>query len=84
DRLVRWSAWGGPLLVTLVAGLMRFWRLGSPDSVIFDETYYAKDAWALMHQGYEGHWPDKIDSSILANPDAVPVPHDPGYVVHPP
>lgn len=84
DRLVRWSAWGGPLLVTLVAGLMRFWRLGSPDAVIFDETYYAKDAWALMHQGYEGAWPAKIDPQILANPDAVPVPHDPGYVVHPP
>jgi dolichyl-phosphate-mannose-protein mannosyltransferase len=84
ERLVRWSAWGGPLLVTLVAGLMRFWRLGTPDAVIFDETYYAKDAWALMHQGYEGAWPAKIDSSVLANPDAVTVPSDPGYVVHPP
>ncbi|WP_351233518.1 phospholipid carrier-dependent glycosyltransferase [Streptomyces sp. NPDC002133] len=77
-------AWGGPLLVALVAGVLRFWHLGSPKAVIFDETYYAKDAWALINQGYEGSWPKDIDKSILANPDAVPVPTDPGYVVHPP
>jgi dolichyl-phosphate-mannose--protein O-mannosyl transferase len=84
DRLVRWSAWGGPLLITLVAGLMRFWHLGSPKAVIFDETYYAKDAWALIHQGYEGNWPKDVDKQILADPSQVRVPMDPGYVVHPP
>ncbi|WP_406861399.1 phospholipid carrier-dependent glycosyltransferase [Streptomyces sp. HUAS MG47] len=84
DRVTRWAAWGGPLLVALVAGLMRFWNLGSPKAVIFDETYYAKDAWALINQGYEGSWPKDIDKSILANPDAVTVPVEPGYVVHPP
>ncbi|MET9516767.1 phospholipid carrier-dependent glycosyltransferase [Streptomyces sp. NPDC002994] len=83
-HLVRWAAWGGPLLVALVAGLMRFWNLGSPKAVIFDETYYAKDAWALIHQGYEGQWPKDIDKSILADPSGVTVPADPGYVVHPP
>ncbi|MGC5365442.1 dolichyl-phosphate-mannose--protein mannosyltransferase [Streptomyces sp. DT24] len=83
-RLTRWSAWGGPLLVTLIAGLLRFWKLGSPKAVIFDETYYAKDSWALTEQGYEGAWPKDIDSSILADPSRVPVPTDPGYVVHPP
>ena len=25
-RLARWSAWGGPLLVALVAGVLRFWQ----------------------------------------------------------
>ncbi|MFI1470692.1 dolichyl-phosphate-mannose--protein mannosyltransferase [Streptomyces wuyuanensis] len=83
-RVERFSAWGGPLLVTLVAGLLRFWQLGSPKAVIFDETYYAKDAWALINQGYEGSWPKDVDKAILANPDAVPIPSDPGYVVHPP
>ncbi len=83
-HLVRWAAWGGPLLVALVAGLLRFWHLGSPKAVIFDETYYAKDAWALIHQGYEGQWPKDVDKKILADPSAVPVPDDPGYVVHPP
>ncbi|MFG2329419.1 dolichyl-phosphate-mannose--protein mannosyltransferase [Streptomyces sp. NPDC048604] len=84
DLATRWAAWGGPLLVALVAGLMRFWHLGSPKAVIFDETYYAKDAWALINQGYEGSWPKDVDKSILANPDAVTVPVEPGYVVHPP
>ncbi|MER5772416.1 dolichyl-phosphate-mannose--protein mannosyltransferase [Streptomyces sp. NPDC001985] len=82
--LLRASAWLGPLLVALVAGVLRFWNLGKPDAVIFDETYYAKDAWALINQGYEGHWPKDIDKKILGNPSAVEVPVDPGYVVHPP
>lgn len=84
DRLLRLAAWGGPLLVALVAGVLRFWNLGTPNAVIFDETYYAKDAWALINQGYEGSWPKDIDKSILKNPDAVAIPTDPGYVVHPP
>ncbi|MGQ4729000.1 dolichyl-phosphate-mannose--protein mannosyltransferase [Streptomyces sp. Ju416(a)] len=84
DRLVRWSAWGGPLLVTLVAGLLRFWKLDQPHAVIFDETYYAKDAWALVNQGYEGSWPKDVDKQILNDPSSVPIPTDPGYVVHPP
>ncbi|MGW0774661.1 dolichyl-phosphate-mannose--protein mannosyltransferase [Streptomyces sp. NPDC002835] len=82
--LLRVAAWGGPLLVALVAGVLRFWNLGRPHAVIFDETYYAKDAWALINQGYEGSWPKDVDKSILADPSAVAVPTDPGYVVHPP
>ncbi len=54
EKLWRLLAWGGPLLVTAVAGLLRFWNLGKPNAVIFDETYYAKDSWALINQGYEG------------------------------
>ncbi|MEU7035729.1 phospholipid carrier-dependent glycosyltransferase [Streptomyces sp. NPDC046237] len=84
DRVWRLAAWGGPLLVALLAGVLRFWNLGKPHAVIFDETYYAKDSWALINQGYEGAWPKDVDKSILANPDAVAIPTDPGYVVHPP
>ncbi|MFD7320765.1 dolichyl-phosphate-mannose--protein mannosyltransferase [Streptomyces sp. NPDC059875] len=84
NRVWRLAAWGGPLLVALVAGLLRFWNLGKPHAVIFDETYYAKDSWALINQGYEGAWPKDVDKSILLNPDAVPIPTEPGYVVHPP
>lgn len=32
------------ILTTLVAGLLRFVRLGDPKALVFDETYYAKDA----------------------------------------
>ncbi|MFI8966296.1 dolichyl-phosphate-mannose--protein mannosyltransferase [Streptomyces sp. NPDC053493] len=83
-RVWRLAAWGGPLLVALVAGLLRFWNLGRPRAVIFDETYYAKDSWALINQGYEGAWPKDIDKTILSDPGSVLVPIDPGYVVHPP
>jgi dolichyl-phosphate-mannose-protein mannosyltransferase len=82
--LQRVLAWAGPLLVALVAGVLRFVDLGSPKAVIFDETYYAKDAWATIRQGYEASWPKDIDKSIIANPDGVSLPVDPGYVVHPP
>ncbi|MFF4212499.1 dolichyl-phosphate-mannose--protein mannosyltransferase [Streptomyces sp. NPDC001796] len=84
DRITRWSAWGGPLLVTLIAGLMRFWNLGSPRAVIFDETYYAKDAWALVHNGYEANWAKDANDLILQHNGHVPVPTDAAYVVHPP
>ncbi|MFD3500762.1 dolichyl-phosphate-mannose--protein mannosyltransferase [Streptomyces sp. NPDC058678] len=83
-RIGRWSAWGGPLLVTLFAGVIRFWNLGSPKAVIFDETYYAKDAWALVHRGYEVNWDKNVNDLILSNNGNVPVPTDPAYVVHPP
>ena len=84
DRLRRWSGWGGPLLVTLFAGVIRFWNLGSPKAVIFDETYYAKDAWALVHNGYEANWAKNANDLILRHDGHVAIPTDPAYVVHPP
>lgn len=83
-RLTRWSAWVGPLLVTLVAGLMRFWNLGNPKAVIFDETYYAKDAWALFNRGYEVNWAKDANTLILQGDGNVRIPTDAAYVVHPP
>ncbi|MFJ9628958.1 dolichyl-phosphate-mannose--protein mannosyltransferase [Streptomyces sp. NPDC091280] len=84
DRITRWSAWGGPLLVTLMAGVMRFYHLGSPKAVIFDETYYAKDAWALVHRGFEVNWDKNANDLILKTGGHVPIPTDAAYVVHPP
>ncbi|MEU9380387.1 phospholipid carrier-dependent glycosyltransferase [Streptomyces sp. NPDC048279] len=84
ERITRWSAWGGPLLVTLVAGVLRFWNLGSPKAVIFDETYYAKDAWALVHRGFEVNWDKNANDLILQANGHVTVPADAAYVVHPP
>jgi dolichyl-phosphate-mannose--protein O-mannosyl transferase len=84
DRITRWSGWGGPLLVTLLAGVLRFWNLGSPKAVIFDETYYAKDAWALINRGFEVNWDKNANDLILNSGGDVPVPTDPSYVVHPP
>ncbi|MET9406062.1 phospholipid carrier-dependent glycosyltransferase [Streptomyces sp. NPDC002935] len=85
-RLARWSEWGGPLLVALLAGLPRFWRLGSPRAVVFDETYYSKDAWSLLRLGYEGTWPKGqiSDPQILADPQVIPLSDAGSFVAHPP
>ncbi|MDT0545873.1 phospholipid carrier-dependent glycosyltransferase [Streptomyces sp. NPDC021354] len=83
-RIARWTGWGGPLLVALFAGLLRFWRLDSPRKVIFDETYYAKDAWALLRLGYEGTWPKNANAKIIGDPQQIPLSDAAGYVVHPP
>jgi hypothetical protein len=43
SRGLEWTGRDSAILVALVvvAGLLRFVRLSEPDSVIFDETYYA-------------------------------------------
>src|SRR6516165_3907248 len=45
--------WIGPLLVTVFATYLRFNRLVVPRALIFDETYYAKDAWSILQHGVE-------------------------------
>jgi len=75
--------WGGPLLVTLLAAVLRFWNLGHPQAIIFDETYYVKDAWTLLHHGYESTWPENADEDF-ARGDTDIFLDEPNYVVHPP
>ena len=43
----RWAGWIGPLIITLFSAVLTFWKLGTPNSIIFDETYYAKDSWSI-------------------------------------
>ncbi|MEZ5095537.1 MAG: hypothetical protein R2731_05160 [Nocardioides sp.] len=38
--------------MTLLALFLRLWHLGSPKAFMFDETYYAKDAWSMANFGY--------------------------------
>src|ERR1700759_4434260 len=45
--------WLGPLLVTAFGAILRFDRLRVPRALIFDETYYAKDAWSILNHGGE-------------------------------
>ncbi len=80
DRL---AGWIGPLLVTVLGGVLRFWNLGQPRAFVFDETYYAKDAWALLRYGYEQDFIENADQKILkGNLDVFA--STPSYVVHPP
>ena len=83
-----WRGWVGPLAVTAVAAIMRFTNLGRPDAVVFDETYYTKDALALLRFGSEQSFLEGADDTILAsdgNWRTLEVfTGDPGFVVHPP
>src|SRR5215472_5636737 len=45
--------WLGPLLVTAFGAFLRFNRLQVPRALIFDETYYVKDAWSILNHGVE-------------------------------
>ncbi|GGO67297.1 dolichyl-phosphate-mannose--protein mannosyltransferase [Nonomuraea cavernae] len=45
--------WIGPLLVTIFGGVLRFVRLDEPRAVVFDETFYIKDAYSLITYGVE-------------------------------
>ena len=42
-----------PLLVTVFGAFLRFYRLGVPKAVIFDETYYVGDAYGILRHGVE-------------------------------
>jgi len=62
--------WVIPLAITAFAGFLRFWRITRPKGKVFDEVYYAHDAWNLLHHGVE------LDAGK----------HDQtaGFIVHPP
>jgi dolichyl-phosphate-mannose-protein mannosyltransferase len=79
-RLVGWAATAA---VTMLAGFLRLWQLGRPDAFLFDETYYAKDAWSLWHHGYVTGYVDGADKRIL-NGDLNGLWTDsPSMIVHP-
>src|ERR1700755_417645 len=58
------GGWLGPLLFTAFGAILRFDRLRVPRALIFDETYYAKDAWSILNHGVEL----KLLDSKIANP----------------
>lgn len=75
--------WLIPTLTAAIGGVLRFVRLGTPDSLVFDETYYVKDAYSYLVSGYERAWPDKANDAFNAGNPAVLL-EGPEYVVHPP
>ena len=50
--------------MTLLAGVMRFWHLQHPHKLVFDETYYVKQAYTLWQNGYENQWPKESDAQF--------------------
>ena len=88
-RAVEWAC---TLIVALFGALLRFVRLGEPRAVVFDETYYVKDAWTMLQTGEPRNWPQTV---LYLGQDVNPnIPFASGetdlwldsaeYVVHPP
>ncbi|MGH3368569.1 MAG: dolichyl-phosphate-mannose--protein mannosyltransferase [Nocardioidaceae bacterium] len=79
----RRTGWIATLGVTALAALLRLWQLGRPEEFAFDETYYAKDAWSLLHHGYVRDFIASADEKILSGRTTDLFTDDPSMVVHP-
>ena len=80
QRTLRWAA---PAMVVLLAIATRLWNLGHPQELVFDETFYVKDAWTLVNLGYEASWPTDADAAFNSGVTSGYL-TDPSFVVHPP
>ncbi|PWR17075.1 phospholipid carrier-dependent glycosyltransferase [Micromonospora sicca] len=68
DARLDGHAWLATGVVVLIAAILRFVGLSGPNGKIFDEIYYARDAYGLIDRGVEWNYKD----------------NGPSYVVHPP
>ena len=78
------GAWGwlGPLFVGTVAAVLRLVDIGRPAKFVFDETYYAKDAYSLLRFGDVRSFVEEADDKVLAG-DLDIFTDQPSFVVHP-
>lgn len=101
DRYRSWDplAWLTTLIVALVAAVTRLPGLGRIGHLVFDETYYVKDAYSLWKLGFEGKWilpegspidpgdegavRDAINDAFVSG-DFSALTLEPSYTVHPP
>lgn len=75
--------WWVTLALAAIAFALRFQNLGKPHAFVFDETYYAKDAWSLLKYGYEVDTVKNANEKILVGITDV-FTNNASYVVHPP
>jgi len=80
DRALRWT---GPVAVTALGGYLRLKDLAQPHAFVFDETYYAKDGYALLQFGSEVGSKTKANERILEGQTDI-FTGDPSFIVHPP
>ena len=79
---VLWG-WVGPLLVTAFGTFLRFDRLSTPPSVVFDETYYVGDAYGILRHGVEINHVKNINTLLAQGKTNILAPGG-ELVVHPP
>lgn len=82
-RLRRLYGWLLPTLITLLAAVLRFQNLGHPHRLVFDETYYVKDAWSQWNLGFAATWPEGADARFVAGETDIFTTTG-SFVVHPP
>jgi dolichyl-phosphate-mannose-protein mannosyltransferase len=73
----------GFVSVMVIAALTRLWNLGYPAKLVFDETYYVKDALTLSLEGHEKSWPEGADVAFQSG-DVFGYLGQAAFVVHPP
>src|SRR5699024_2292915 len=78
-----WWGWLSACAVALFAGALRFFHLGVPSRIHFDETYYAKDAYGLWFFGYEHETVENADD-LLSQGHREIFTGAGDFVVHPP
>ncbi|MGH3445493.1 MAG: dolichyl-phosphate-mannose--protein mannosyltransferase, partial [Nocardioidaceae bacterium] len=78
------TGWAVTVGIGLLALFLRLWKLGRAHAFLFDETYYAKDAWSLVHHGYVTGYVDGANQKILAGHLHGLWTNTPSMVVHPP
>jgi dolichyl-phosphate-mannose-protein mannosyltransferase len=71
-----WRSWGIALWVVVIAAILRFVHLGLPNSLVFDEVYYANEGQQLLDHGVE--WRTETDAAGNVTASFA------DYVVHPP
>ena len=49
----RGLGWWGPIVAMLIGGVVRVWNVGTPASLVFDESYYVKQAYSMTQYGVE-------------------------------
>src|SRR5580704_14262921 len=75
--------WAGPLLVTLFGAFLRFNRLGLPDAVLFDETYYVPDSYGILRHGVEIDHVSNVNALLTRGSTQILEGTKGEYVVHP-
>lgn len=76
DSFRRWGDRFGVIPILALAAITRLWNLGNPSKLVFDETYYVKDAFTLWQAGHELSWATGnektfTEEGVLASPEFV-------------
>ncbi len=93
-----WWAWAVAGVIGVVAGVLRFVRLGTPPTLVFDETYYVQGGLSLLRYGYERDelkdpappdpepedWSDTFSDDLFESGSLDIFASTPDFVVHPP